>query len=377
MRIGIDARELAGHPTGVGRYLAQLLAQWARLPEARPHEFLLYAPARERGAAAAAVPDGLPAAVRPVPGGRGSWWEQVRLPRAARADRLDVFFAPAYSAPLRLDTPVVLTIHDLSFLAHPEWFRPRERLRRAWFTRQSARRARLVLTDSAFSRDEILRHLAVQPARVHVIPLGVGVTPATRESGEGLGRPGTPREPLVLFVGSIFNRRRLPDLISAFAQVAPSRPAARLEIVGDDRTWPPQDLAACARDEGVAERVGLRSYVPDEVLRDLYRRASVFVFLSEYEGFGLTPLEALGHGVPIVVLDTAIAREVYGPAAIYVQAGDIAGTAAVLATLLDRAEARRDALAPAPAVLARYRWDEAARATLGRLLSAPGDPERA
>ena len=100
-------------------------------------------------------------------------------------------------------------------------------------------------------------------------------------------------------------------------------------------------------------------------LEALYARASVFVFLSEYEGFGLTPLEALSAGVPIVVLDTPIAREVYGDAAWYVDQSDtIRGATRAIATLLsDRGEADR-LLARVPALLARYSWDTAAEQTL-------------
>ena len=97
---------------------------------------------------------------------------------------------------------------------------------------------------------------------------------------------------------------------------------------------------------------------------DLYRRASVFAFLSEYEGFGLTPLEALAAGVPPVVADTPVAREVYGDAAVFVRLQDIRETAAALRALLN-GRARADAiLARAPAVLARYSWATTADRTL-------------
>ncbi len=286
---------------------------------------------------------------------------------AIRADRVDVLFAPAYTCPLATGVPVALTIHDLSFLAHPEWFRPRERVKRAWLTKRSARRAGIVLTDSAFSAQEIQVRLGVSATRIRVIPLGV----RRREVASDAAGP-TDDTRRVLFVGSIFNRRHVPDLINAFAIVAKSRPEARLDIVGENRTWPQQDLTAVAQASGVADRVSIRSYVPEAGLDALYRGAKVFAFLSEYEGFGLTPLEALGYGVPIVVLDTPIAREIYGPAAAYVSLGDVSATAATLASLLDDIDARRAALSDAPAVLAKYRWDRAAAQTLDAIVSAAG-----
>ena len=171
---------------------------------------------------------------------------------------------------------------------------------------------------------------------------------------------------MVLFVGSLFNRRRLPDLIAAFARVSRSVPGARLAIVGADRTWPRQDLAAIAAAHGVATQVDVREYVDQGELSGLYARASVFAFLSEYEGFGLTPLEALASGVPIVVLDTPVAREVYGPAAAYV-GHDIESAAAAIARFLVSPDAATEQLSHAAGVLARYSWDRAADATLQHL----------
>ena len=97
-------------------------------------------------------------------------------------------------------------------------------------------------------------------------------------------------------------------------------------------------------------------------------RASVFVFLSEYEGFGLTPLEALSAGVPIVVLDTPIAREIYGDTAWYVpRDGDVRSASMAIRTLLEDPASRAPMLAAAPAVLARYSWDTAADQTLAAI----------
>lgn len=355
IRIGVDARELLGARTGVGRYLGELLTRWTSRGDGARRRFLLYAP------------EPLPMAFDPgtvdlrIAGrGRGTLWEQTHLGRAAARDRPDVFFAPAYTAPLGIAAPLALTIHDISFVAHPEWFRPREGMRRRFVTRRSAARARVILTDSEFSRGEIAARLGVPADRIRVIP--PGVTPRAPAAP-------APREPLVLFVGSLFNRRRLPDLIEAFARATADLPEGRLEIVGDDRTWPPQDLAGLARRHGVEARTRVSRYLPDAALADLYGRASVFVFLSEYEGFGLTPLEALSAGVPIIVLDTPVAREVYRDAAHFVGRGDIAGTAAAIRAALTEPRFAAPILARAPAVLGLYSWDRAADLTLEALES--------
>ena len=378
MRIGIDARELMGRPTGVGRYLAELLREWSNPTSGvvGTHDVVLYCPA-PCSEAVASLFTGLRAPVRIVPGRGGTWWEQVSLPTAVNGDGLDVFFAPAYTAPLRVRCPVVVTVHDLSFFAHPEWFHAPEGLRRRMVTRWSARRAALVLTDSLFSRTEVERHLGVPAARTRVIALGASapacldrMRPASILGGETASTSAQAREPFVLYVGSVFNRRRLPDLIAAFPFVVAEVPEARLDIIGENRTFPHQDLAALSRHSGLGDRIGLSAYVSDEELALAYGRASVFVFLSEYEGFGLTPLEALACGIPVVMLDTSVAREVCGPAALYVAPGDPRAIAAAILSLLRDSNARRAVLAAAPDVLSRYSWTTAARMTMDALESA-------
>src|SRR5207244_3213206 len=126
------------------------------------HEFVLYAPEP-----VALELDSRQFHTRLMVGSSGTWWEQVRLPQAVAADNLDVFFAPAYTAPLRIHVPVVAAIYDLSYVAHPEWFRLREGVRRRWLTERTAAHARAVITLSEFSRGEIIERLGVPADRVH------------------------------------------------------------------------------------------------------------------------------------------------------------------------------------------------------------------
>jgi glycosyltransferase involved in cell wall biosynthesis len=353
MRIAIDARELAGRPTGVGRYLSQILSAWTTLPGAGTHEFILCAPHEQPLTRFA----GLKISQRTA-AGTGTLWEQLVLPGLIRNARADVFFAPAYTAPLMCQAPIVLTVHDVSFAAHPEWFSWREGLRRRLITRASAKRAARVLTQSDFTKREAVRYLGLDQSRVDVIYLGTTTL-----------RTQAPREPLVLYVGSLFNRRHIPELIEGFARLASRCPHARLDIVGDNRTTPVIDVDAIVAKTGMAGHVRIRAYVSDAELASLYARASVFAYLSEYEGFGLTPLEAMAAGIPTVVLDTGVAREIYGPAAMYVERPDAGLVAAALErALLDEAERAR-LIEAGTAQVARYSWTECAHRTLQVLLA--------
>jgi len=345
--VAIDGRELLGQPTGVGRFLAGILAGWETLDAAAAHEFVLCTP----GPIAQRIGSRVSTLVRH--GGSGTAWEQLTLPRLVREMDADVLFAPAYTGPIRCPAPMVVAIYDVSFAAHPEWFGWRDGLRRRVLTHLAARHAARVVTTSAFSRSEITRLFGVDANRVEVIyPGAAPVTPV----------PHT--ENLVLFVGSLFTRRHLPALIDGFARLARERRDVRLEIVGDNRTTPRVDLERLAAASGAGERIALRAYLPEEALAALYGRARAFVFLSEYEGFGLTPLEALGAGVPIVVLDTAVAREVYGDAALYVPRPDPALVAAAIERVLFDAAERTRILEAARRLLPRYSWRACAERVL-------------
>jgi glycosyltransferase involved in cell wall biosynthesis len=372
MKIAVDARELTGKPTGVGRYLAELMSAWAGDAESRRHEWLVYSPVTPD------VPEAFRSSIRQVTGGGGTQWEQWDLARALSNDRPDVLFAPGYTAPFTAPCPTAVTIHDVSFAAHPEWFSWREGARRRTLTAWSARRARLVLTDSAFSRGEIARHLGIPHERIRVVLLGMSRPRAMRNDSDGaVHQVPDASGRLILFVGSIFRRRHVDRLIAAFCEsIAARLPDSRLEIVGENRSHPPIDLDRVLRHypAEIAARVSLRSYVDDATLDALYARASVFAFPSEYEGFGLTPLEALARGVPPVVLDTPIAREIYDGAARYVSADlrTVAPLADAIVELVTSPTARQAVLAHAPAVLARYDWNRAARETLRAIEEAGG-----
>jgi glycosyltransferase involved in cell wall biosynthesis len=356
MRIAIDARELAGRPTGVGRYVTEILRAWGDLAGAHTHEFVL--------CSTGPVPQ--PVSVRTeqvTADGTGTAWEQFALPRLVARAGADVLFAPGYTGPLLSHVPMVATIHDVSFAAHPEWFSWREGLRRRVLTQWTTRKASRIITVSDFSKQEIVRHLGAPQAKIEVIYSGV--TPIAAQAHPLAADAGD----TVLFVGSLFNRRHIPEVIAGFEQLAARHPSAQLDLVGDNRTRPHIDIDRVIANSPVRERIRARAYVSDDELAELYRRARAFVFLSDYEGFAMTPLDALGAGVPVVLLATDVAREIYGPAATYVDRPDPSSIAEGLErALFDDAERSR-VLTAAAAQLVRYSWRECAQRTLQVLLA--------
>lgn len=368
LRIVIDARELGGHPTGVGRYLQELLGAWAAAPYATGAECLLVSP--NGPPAGRALPEGPGAKLRwvQVGGAGGTVWQQWTLARTATSTHADALFCPAYSSPVWCRVPVVLALHDVSFCAHPEWFSWRHGMRMRTLARLSAKRADAIVTLSRFSAGEIARHLR-PPVEPHVIPLAVDYRhpplPDLMMASDGLARPAR-----VLFVGTILQRRHLPLLLEAFARARTVVGELTLDVIGANRTHPRQDLPALAASLGVDSAVRFLEYVDDATLAAAYCASSTFAYLSSYEGFGLPPLEAMQAGLATVVLDTPVAREVYRDGAAFVPPGDVEQVAARLVTLARDDGARAALVARGRAVAASYSWDDTAAHTWEVLMTA-------
>ena len=365
MNIGIDARELAGHATGVGRYVSNLCRLWSSARYASEHNIVLYT--HKPIAKTIANPQSIGANISytTLPGRGDAWWEQTRLAMAINRGPIDVFFGPAYSLPIGTTVPSVVTLHDLSFFRRPDWFRFREGLRRRTLTQQAVRVANKIIAVSEFSKQELVELLAVPQSRIQVIYNGI--TPFNLRT---LDSPSDRH--LILYVGSIFNRRHIPALISAFSQVRQVIHNSELVIVGSNRTYPRQDLDLLARHEGVQDCVTFLDYAAEASLSNLYRRASVFVFLSEYEGFGMTPLEAMTAGVPVIVGDTQVAHEIYRNAAYYVDVKHPVKIAQSIVKLLREPAVRKELLSNAKSSLSRFTWTTTARQTLATIESVAG-----
>jgi glycosyltransferase involved in cell wall biosynthesis len=366
LRVGIDARELQGRPTGTGRYLRNLLRQWTRDGEDR---FFAYV---NGPAPPEAVLRHDRVCLRTVGDGRtrGLLWQERDLPPAVRADAPDVFFSPAYSCPLRLGIPRVTAVHDLSFFSYPSDFALLDAIRRRLTVAASVRASAAVLACSAFTAREIAARFPDAGPRVVHVPLGSDddlPSPPQREAARA--RRGL-RGPLLLTVGAILNRRCLPTLLRATALLRRRGFDVRLDVVGENRTHPRVDFSSLISQLDLGDSVTLAGYVPEVELVASYAAADVAVFLSEYEGFGLPALEAAGRGLPLVVADRPALSEVFGEAALRVDPQDAGAVAEAVLRLLQDADLRRDLVARGRALAKLHSWAETARLTREVLAAA-------
>jgi alpha-1,3-rhamnosyl/mannosyltransferase len=222
---------------------------------------------------------------------------------------------------------VVMTLHDVVALAHPQFVDWRMRAFFRFVLPHVLRKVDVVHTDSEFSRREIARYLRIDEERVAVVPLALRWPP---ESGAD-----QKREKIVLAVGNLEPRKNIGRAIEAFTAVRATDPELRMLIVGKPSTG----HGALAR-EWSGEGVEWLGYVDDERLRQLYRTATVLLFPSLHEGFGLPVIEAMSQGCPVICSNAASLPEVAGDAALYVDPRDVGSMANSLQRLISDHAAR-------------------------------------
>ena len=364
--IGIDCDTLSkGTRFGDERYLRTLLGGLASIDS--DDEYLLYA----NGAGVRSARDFARQfegrcrvrSVRPSP---LPLRVPFSLPLMAGRDGCDLLHTQYFTPPV-CPCPVVLTIHDASFMRHPEFF---DRIEARLFPHLigfSARRARLVVTDSAFSGAEIRELLRVPDDRIRVVPLAVDpcFEPLDREGAldRVRGKYGIPFDRFLLFVGEVQPRKNVDRLLRAFARLrAGTGTDCGLVLVGN-RKYAGCDPVRLIEEHGLSGAAVHTGFVPQEDLVDFYCAADLFVFPSLYEGFGLPPLEAMACGTPVAASDRGALPEVLAAAAAYFDPLDPDAIAASISRLLESSERRETLRRAGPARAALFTCEATAQMT--------------
>ncbi len=238
-----------------------------------------------------------------------------------------IHFQSNYTPP-GVKYPTVTTIHDILPLVHPEWVRIRTKIRAKLSTKASCHRADHIITDSVFSKSEIVHHCGIAPEKITVIPCGVDFKRFNSEKNERVINTTKSyyriQSNYLLYIGGIVPHKNLEHLLIAYRQAYKKNPSLPVLVIGGTG-WQINSLIRKVKKWSDMEKNAIKfiGYVKDEHVPALLKGARAFLFPSLYEGFGMPPLEAMACGTPVIVSNAASLPEIVGDAGILIDPKDI------------------------------------------------------
>src|ERR1700722_1448307 len=359
MRFSVDAHAIGCHLTGNEVYIRNLLHEFARLD--RSNDFIAYV---SKPGAHLQVPEAIkPSQVSQNPFRRLG----LDLPMKLRYDKPDLLHVQ-YTSPLGCKVPLVVSVHDVSYLEHPQYFTKFRSTQLRYTVGRTVQAAARILTPSEFSRKAILRHYRLDERKVVVVPNAVSSSfrPVERESAAAfIEEKFGIRGPFVLTVGDLQPRKNHLGLLHAFEETLRQHPHLphRLVFVGKE-TWYSKELHRAVLRSSVAGRVHFTNFVEDPDLLHFYGACHLFVFPSFYEGFGLPILEAMACGRAVACSSSTAMPEVANAAGILFDPYSVPEMARAISDVLldDELRVRLERLGTQRA--ASFTWERAAQRTL-------------
>lgn len=355
--IAIDGRKYFDF--GIGTYIQQLVKSLSSLKS--PHRFILYASPED--VPKISLPHGWTIAEARYR--KYSLGEIGFFGYRAIRDGVDVFHEPHYTLPMGIRDRSIVTIHDIIHLRFPELFSRFQRTYSYVMIRHSLRNSRFIITDSEFTKRDILASFRLHEDKIRVIPLGVGDQYRQLNKGQWFDefkkRFGLQR-PFILYVGNVKPHKGIGTLLNACKQLLISQDFD-LGMVGGSIAQDPT-LARLVRELGISNHIKELGRLSDEDMVKAYNTAEVLVMPSLYEGFGLPALEAMACGTPVVVSNAASLPEVVGDGAAVFHAGNSPELADVMWRVLRESTFRKDLIRKGKKRAKKFVWSETAAETM-------------
>ena len=346
---------MAAPASGIGRFTVSLVAELGRSDDFRylgmAHR--AFADLKEE------LPD-LEFETQPAP--LGAIWQQLRLPKRLAQGDVDLFWSPLFTLPLRSRLPAVVTVHDLTAVLFPETHRRKVRWSIQPLLEPTLNVARRILADSRSTADDLRFHFPSCAERVEVVYPGVDpeFRPAEQEEVAAIREELDCPSGYLLYAGVLEPRKNLDALLDAWEVLRDDQPGTPPLVLAGPIGW---RTSALERRLGLLEPRGLRvlGRLDRPRLVQVMQGASVFVYPSLYEGFGLPVAEAMACGVPVVTSQTSSLPEVVGEAGLLIDPHDSGAIASAIRSLIDEPAHAAELMYAGLEQVRQFTWDRAAR----------------
>ncbi len=375
MLVGIDGNEAnVKDRVGIGRYALELLNHLHGIQHKGKEKKLIFQIFLKN----AATPD-LPkhsAAWQYKIIGPKPFWTQVGLPLSLYRSRRrpDVIFSPTHYGPRFSPIPSVISIMDLSFIHFPEFFNEKDLHQLRHWTNYSVNNAKKILTISEFSKQDIIDVYNIASEKVEVTYPGYDKQKFKIKGSSSelvkLKKKYNISDRYILYLGTLQPRKNILSMLEAYAKLLGEKaiPKELKLVIAGKKGWLYDQIFAEVSNKRLNEQVIFTGYVEDENLPALYRNATCFVLPSLYEGFGLTVIEALACGIPVVVSRTSCLPEIVGDAGLLIDPTKVASIAQGLAKVVGLSRGEKDRMIEKGLKqIQKFDWEICARKTLSIL----------
>ncbi len=372
MHIGIDFTCAARERAGIGRYARELIRAQSRLDRVNQYRLFVPRDAHDDLLAFDWPPNfsivRAPFTERML----AALWHRARVPLPVESfiGRVDVFYSPDFLLPPTWARRKLVTVHDLSYVRLPECFPValKRYLDRA--VPHSVEHADLILADAESTKRDLVSIYQVPPERVDVLYSGVDARfcPQVDQASRARIREKYKLErPYLLSVSTIQPRKNYVRLIKAFSRLVPNLPSSVSLVIAGGNGWMYEQVYQTVEQLGLQDRVSILGFTPDEDLAPLYAMATLFVYPSLYEGFGLPVAEAMACGLPVVCSNASSLPEVGGDAVLYFDPCDVDAMADAIRRALADETLRKELRTKGLEQVKQFSWERAAEGLLESL----------
>ncbi len=368
IKIGVDGNEAnVDKHVGVSVYTLNLLKYFSTIASEKLR-FVIYL-RKKPGKLMPPVSDYFQYLIVPGP----ILWSQIFLPAHLYLHRIvDVFFSPAHYTPRLCPVPIVVTIHDLSYLYYPEEFLKKDLYKLKNWTESAIYGSKKIIAVSKTTKKDILKNYNIDEAKVDVIYNGYTKTSPSSKTKNPLATFDLKKNQYILYVGTLQPRKNIPTLIKAFEKLHHKHPDFRLVIVGK-KGWLFENIYQEAKKSGLEDLIIFTGYLQDDEVVMLYQNAFVYVLPSFYEGFGIPLLEAMSNNCPVIASYSSSLPEIAGEAGLYFDPKSHEALHEKIENLLVDNTAREMLIKKGVERSRLFSWDECGKNTLKSILSAVSD----